>query len=76
MKATISVDDPHEQIVRLFAAEEHKLVNDRAHYITEHTSGFTNIIVEAQDATALRATLNSVSKVLIVYEKTKKVVES
>lgn len=76
MKASISLYDPDVHVVKILAAEVQRLLNDRAHYDCEHSGEETVINFEAQDATALRAVLNSVCKSLIVYEKTKQVVDN
>lgn len=73
MTTVIKVDDKDGSLERLFAAERQELLNDRASYSVSSGDGTATITVEAQDATALRAVLNSVCKTLIVHEKVSKV---
>ena len=75
IRASISVPDQGLLVQRLFAAEEQRFVNERASYKVQHYEGISTIEVRAQDATALRAVLNSVCKTLIVFEKAGAVVE-
>jgi tRNA threonylcarbamoyladenosine modification (KEOPS) complex Pcc1 subunit len=71
--AVISVTDA--LVHKVFAAEERILSNNRGSYTVKLQGKKTIIEVSAADATALRAVLNSISKVLIVYEKASKVIE-
>ncbi|MFP4524068.1 MAG: KEOPS complex subunit Pcc1 [Candidatus Woesearchaeota archaeon] len=73
--ATISVPDKEDHVRRVFAAEQQELLNERASYSVAHEDGVATVTVEAKDATALRAVVNSVCKVLITYEKTAEVVD-
>ena len=72
---TIRVPDERDYVRRVFAAEQQELLNERASYSVTHDDGVATITVEARDATALRAVVNSVCKVLIAYEKTTEVVD-
>ena len=72
---TIKVPDEEDHVRKVFAAEQQELLNERASYNLAHEDGTATIVVEAKDATALRAVVNSVCKVLITYEKTAEVVD-
>ncbi|MBN1275678.1 hypothetical protein JXA12_05315 [Candidatus Woesearchaeota archaeon] len=70
--ATITINDEEDHLRPLFAAEEQRLLNGRASYEVTRRGSDTTITAKAEDATALRALLNSACKALIVYEKTKR----
>ncbi len=74
MKASIVVSDPEGLVNRLFAPEDKVLSNNRASYSLKRENDSTVIVIEALDAVALRAALNGVAKLLIVFEKTKKLI--
>ena len=74
MQATIRVPDAAGVLAEVFAAEEQGLANDRGSYTIKAQDGACVIEISASDATALRALTNSVCKVLIVFEKTNKVI--
>ena len=69
IRASITLPDEQDHIRRLFAAEQHVMLNDRASYEVARDGRETIISLTARDATALRAVMNSVCKTLIVYEK-------
>ncbi len=69
-EAVIRADKNPEKIEELFKAED-KSFKDRASYKVK-AGEEVKFKIEAEDATALRTALNSISKVLQVYEKTKK----
>ncbi|MBD3208875.1 hypothetical protein GF367_00465 [Candidatus Woesearchaeota archaeon] len=74
INASITFPDKTRTAAKVFAPEEKRLLNGRASYdVTEDQDGVT-ITAQAQDATAMRAVLNSVCKTLIIYEKANKVV--
>ena len=75
ISSVLKVPDEKGLIESLFAAESQGLLNDRGSYSVSHSDGFSQITVEAKDATALRAVLNSVCKILIVFEKTSGVID-
>jgi tRNA threonylcarbamoyladenosine modification (KEOPS) complex Pcc1 subunit len=63
--ATISF--PYDQrLLALFAAEEKNI--GRASYAIEHQKEFLVFSVEANDATALRAMLTTITKILSMWE--------
>ena len=71
MKAVITVPDELDLLGSVFEAELKSSVNDRASYSVSHKNGKAIFSLEAKDIVALRATLNAVSKQLVVYEKMK-----
>lgn len=66
---TATIEYPHDpRIIRLFASEEKSF--PRASYnITEHDSHL-RFNINAHDATALRACMTTITKVLSVWETT------
>ena len=73
-KACIIIGD---DVDSLFAAlkPELKDISDRASFSMAKRKGCLEINITAQDYVALRASLNSIAKLLIVYEKTKLIVD-
>jgi tRNA threonylcarbamoyladenosine modification (KEOPS) complex Pcc1 subunit len=63
--AELIVNDP--LIASCIPSED--LMSDRGHYTVRSSDMSTIISIEASDATALRATFNSISKLIVVYEK-------
>ncbi|MAG39335.1 hypothetical protein CMO90_04590 [Candidatus Woesearchaeota archaeon] len=59
------------KIIKLFESEEKKFNNKRAFYKLNKKNGLIEFNIQAEDSTALRAMLNSITKNLIVYEKIK-----
>lgn len=57
-----------ERLIALFAPEDKNM--GRAHYTVELTSDSTLFTVHASDATALRAALSTITKVLSAWEAT------
>ncbi|MBU1199656.1 MAG: hypothetical protein KKF46_01335 [Nanoarchaeota archaeon] len=75
LSAEIIVKENIDDIERLFAAEEKEFKNQRAGYKIKKTKDKLVFQISAKDSAALRAVLNSISKLISVYEKTKGVVE-
>jgi len=78
-KATITTDLDPDSLYKVFAPEledAKKGFNDRASYSIEKKPGKLVFKVEAKDSTSLRAVLNSISKLLSVYERVRNVVEN
>ena len=71
MKATIVIDEDVQNIVRLFAPEEKIFQNNRSSYSVAEQDGKAVFEVLAKDATALRATLGSITKILSCYYQVK-----
>ena len=68
-KATITVFDNLDEIVRVFGPEDKTLTNNRGSYSIRRKEDKLVFFVEAEDSGALRALLNSISKSLIICEK-------
>jgi tRNA threonylcarbamoyladenosine modification (KEOPS) complex Pcc1 subunit len=75
LRADITVEKDVRDIERLFASEEKEFDNKRASYKIKKGKDGLVFSVSAKDSSALRAALNSITKMLIVYEKTKGVVK-
>ncbi len=71
----ITINENIEHIEKLFASEEKEFSSGRAKYSLKKQGKLLIILLEATDATALRAVLNSVAKMLITYEQTKSALE-
>lgn len=69
--AKIIVEGDAENISKLFEPEIKKFQNKRAFYSINQKGEQTEFMVSAEDSTALRAVLNSITKNLSVYEKAK-----
>lgn len=67
----VSVDGDAEKIAKCFEVEQVK--QDRSGFTVKKNDDGVLIEVQADDSTALRATLNSISKLLNVYENMMKV---
>ncbi|MFA6072743.1 MAG: hypothetical protein WC758_01370 [Candidatus Woesearchaeota archaeon] len=75
LKAIISLEDKNGEIERLFSFEEKILSNGRAEYVLSKKDKLLELVVTAKDSVALRAVLTSITRVLTIDEKTKKVLE-
>ncbi|MGV8168606.1 MAG: KEOPS complex subunit Pcc1 [Candidatus Nanoarchaeia archaeon] len=73
--AKIALEDSNKDIEKLFSFEDKKLSNDRASYVLERKGKLLEISVEAKDPVAFRSVLTSITRLLAVDEKTKKVLE-
>ena len=62
-------DQKPERLVMAFAAELRNPKRDRSNYTLSKTKRGVIFKIEAEDSVALRATLDSIMKLLIVYEK-------
>jgi tRNA threonylcarbamoyladenosine modification (KEOPS) complex Pcc1 subunit len=58
-----------KNITSIFGPEDKTLGNNRGYYKIEETEKGITFRLEAEDATALRALMNSVAKSLILIEK-------
>ena len=65
---SFKVDSSDDVIPGVFSAEDKKF-GDRASYDIKKQDGFVEFTVEAKDAVAFRAILNSIVKSLIIVEK-------
>ena len=64
--ATVVAEGDSDKIIRCFAPEETKF--DRSSFTIEKVDGGVRFNIESNDAVALRATLNTISQLLTVYE--------
>ena len=55
----------------LFEQEARQMKNDRASYHIKKTKANTKFIITAKDAHSFRATVQSITKLFVVYEKMK-----
>jgi tRNA threonylcarbamoyladenosine modification (KEOPS) complex Pcc1 subunit len=69
--AEVTIHEDIANIEKLFASEEKEFANERAKYEIVKGKNALTFKFTATDSTALRAVLNSVAKMLAVYEKTK-----
>ena len=60
--------DP-ENIFQLFEAETNRIIKDRASWNLKKKKDHLLIEIKAKDSTALKSILNSMTKILTVYEK-------
>ena len=70
-KSLISVKGDSELISKVFASEDRE-IKDKASYKIKRSRDGVTFIVEAKDSIGLRTALNSITKVLTVIEKMKK----
>ena len=71
-KSTIIVKGDSELISKVFASEDRK-IKDKASYKTRKSRDGVVFETEAEDSIGLRTALNSITKVLTVIEKMKKI---
>ena len=76
LKASIIVQEDCFEIEKLFSFEDKEFQNQRAKYTTKKEKDTLTFLVEAKDSTALRSVLNTITKLLSVYEKKKKIIEN
>jgi tRNA threonylcarbamoyladenosine modification (KEOPS) complex Pcc1 subunit len=69
--AQLTVTEDIDKIEKVFASEEREFSNKRAEYDIKREKSALIFNVKAKDATAFRAVLNSIGKVLAVYGKSK-----
>ena len=67
--ATIFAEGDPEKLYSCFESEETSF--DRSSFTIEKTESGIRFSIEAKDAVALRATLNSISQLLIVFQGAK-----
>jgi tRNA threonylcarbamoyladenosine modification (KEOPS) complex Pcc1 subunit len=73
--AEITIHEDAANVERLFLSQEQEFSNERAKYEVVRAKDSLTFKLSAADSTALRAVLNSVAKMLAVYEKTKSAVQ-
>ena len=62
-------DKDPDKLLKVFGPEVSK--KDRSGFDIKESKGKVTFLVSARDSVALRATLNSITKLLTVYEKAK-----
>jgi tRNA threonylcarbamoyladenosine modification (KEOPS) complex Pcc1 subunit len=72
--ATLEVEDAKKEAFALF--KDYEDSSDRSSIKMKHVKGKLVITLSAEDSTALRASFNSVSKLLTVYEKMSVVIKN
>ncbi len=76
LSAEIIVKEDAHNLEKLFKAEEKNFKNQRAGYEIKKEKDKIVFKVRAKDGSALRAVLNSITKLIAVYEKTRGVVKN
>ena len=76
LHAKLLVEYDREILDKIFSMEEKKFVNNRASYKTQLTEKGLEFDVKATDSVAMRSVLNTITKILTVYEKAKAAVEN
>ncbi|MBN2459536.1 hypothetical protein JXB28_04600 [Candidatus Woesearchaeota archaeon] len=76
VSAEIVLEGDAGNIEKLFLAEEKAFANKRACYEVKKHKNNTIFKVSAEDSTALRAVLNSITKMIAVYEQAKAAVSN
>ena len=69
--AIVSVTEDIDNLYKVISPESKKW--DRSSFKLQKSKGELKFIVTAQDSVALRATLTSITQLLTVYEKVKKI---
>jgi tRNA threonylcarbamoyladenosine modification (KEOPS) complex Pcc1 subunit len=73
--ATITFEDEKGETEKLLSFEDKVLSNGRAEYTVGRKGKMLILDVKAKDSVALRSTLTSITRVLTINEKTRKVLE-
>jgi len=68
-KGTLNIYDSPKDLAKCFSPELRSMKHDRSTFRLEEHEDHVTFHVEAKDATAFRATLNSISKLITVYER-------
>ncbi len=73
--ATIELPDSTKKLNQVISADlKNSNKNDRASAEIKQKEGGVIINIKAKDFTALRASLNSITKIVAVFEKAKKII--
>lgn len=75
LKALLTVNYDSEILEKIFSMEEKEFANDRASYIVSLKNNVLEFDVKAKDSVAMRSVLNTITKILTVYEKTKEAIK-
>jgi tRNA threonylcarbamoyladenosine modification (KEOPS) complex Pcc1 subunit len=71
LSAEITITKDIADVEKLFSSEDREFGNKRASYDIKREKDRLIFRITAKDSSALRAVLNSITKLLSVYEKTK-----
>ena len=72
-KASIEVKEDLKNIQKLFESEDKDFKNNRSKYKLKKDKDKVVFEIQANDAVALRSTLDSISKILKIYEEMKEI---
>lgn len=75
LSASITINENLSELDKLFSFEDKVFSNGRAKYDVVRGNDFLKFEIVAEDSVALRSVLNTVTKIITVHEKTKKVIE-
>ncbi len=70
-KLELEVKNDINNIRELILVDIKNLKSDRSKITVKKEENKLNILIESQDATAMRAAINNVLKIVQIYEKTK-----
>jgi tRNA threonylcarbamoyladenosine modification (KEOPS) complex Pcc1 subunit len=76
LRAEIIVSQDADKLKKVFDAEEKAFRNKRADYEVKKSRNNLVFKIRAKDSSALRAVLNSITKMISVYENAKKVIKT
>ncbi len=65
----ITVQDEHGHLESLFSFEQKEMLNERVKYSVKREKNILKFSVKAKDSVALRSALNTITKIITVYEK-------
>ena len=71
--AVLTIDDSHGLLARAFTPELSQMQAKRSSVSMTHAKKQLQFTITASDATAMRATLNGITKLITVYEKANKI---
>lgn len=75
LKAKLIVSYDAEILEKIFFMEDKEFSNDRASYKVFLKGKVLEFDVEAKDSVAMRSVMNTITKILTVYEKTKEAIK-
>lgn len=74
LKALVTLED-NGDLFKVFSLEDKEFGSDRASYDVSFSKDILSINIVAKDSVALRSVLNTITKIITVYEKTSNVLE-
>ena len=78
IEATLTYDEGSveaDHLSKIFSYEDREFDNERARYETERVDNKLLLHVQTKDSTALRAVMNTISKIMSAYEYSSEVLE-